>query len=160
MSTRIATMFFAMIAVFSLSFTTRMDVEKMNLCKSINHIGNAFAEKKIASLLGESSEGDDGVVIYDSKVDVEGLDDEFIADSETETVFFATYVNASASKLKAKFAELKSQISKCLGKSFETSKLDALETATFMYNDKVKIEVTIYHEDDEIDLNIDISKEE
>lgn len=157
--TRLASLLLIFIVIASSSFRPATTAQKMNLCKSITHIANAFSENKINDLLGEASKGDDDdVTIYDSKIDIDGLEDEFVADSENETVFFATYLNASSSKLKAKFTELKNQISKCLNKSFETSKLDAIETASFTYDSKVTVELTIYHEDNEIDLNIEVSK--
>jgi hypothetical protein len=146
--------------IFSLSFKKNDDIEKLGLCQSINKIAKAFNDGKVQSMLGEEDGTKDGVTIYDSKIDVEGLDDEFIADSETETVFFATFMSSSESKLKDKFAELKKQMVKCLGNEFETDKLEDLETITFTYSDNVTVELTIYYKDGEIDLNIDISKDE
>ncbi len=145
--------------VFSSFRPSEGQLEKMNLCQSVNHISKALADGNLSIILGEETGTEDGITIYDSKVDVIGLEDEFIVDSDTETVFFATYVNESASKLKAKFTELRNQLSKCIGKSYETDKLEDIETASFKMSDKVTVELTIYLEDKEIDLNIDIIKE-
>jgi|GEM_PF-3605823 len=154
----IPSFFLVILIIISSSFTRPFTaLEKMNLCQSVSHISKALEEQKLQSLIGEGSTKD-GIVIYDSKIDVEGLEDEFIADSETEMVFFATYTTASPSKLKAKFEEMKKQIGKCLDKEFETVRLDEIETASFLYSEKITVEVTIYYEDNEIDLNVEFPK--
>jgi hypothetical protein len=147
------------IGLGSVSFINRRPAEKMSLCKSINHVAKAMENGKVSSLLGEKSGDRDGISIYDATVDVEGLEDEFIADSETETVFFATYIEKSTAKLRARYDELKSQVSKCLDKTAETDKFENIETSVFKFSEKVTVELTLYHDDFEIDLNIDFSKE-
>lgn len=148
-----------LIAMIASSFTPVKEFpERLSLCKAVTHISKAFDEGKADELLGEKSDMD-GVTLYDSKIDIEGLMDEFITVGETETVFYATYSNTSAAGLKAQFEKLRKQLENCLKKSYDTEKLEGSETAHFRFSEKVGVEVTIYYDDKEIDLNIDVAND-